>query len=54
MEPTSDGIKLHVVEDYDRHKIWVNNPLATEISKKAYYDILDEFKINDNEKKNKV
>ena len=48
-ELTSTGATIHVVEDYDRHKLWVSNPNATEISKNQYNNILKTLTINNNE-----
>lgn len=36
---TNTGATVHVVEDYDRHKIWVKYPNAKEISKKVYDEL---------------
>ncbi len=44
LELTPTGAKVHVVEDYDRHKIWVNHPNAKEISKKQYESLRETIK----------
>ena len=44
LEITPTGATVHVVEDHDRHKLWVSNPTAKEISKKQYKDLLETFK----------
>ena len=44
LEITNTGATVHVVEDYDRHKLWVSNPAAKEISKKQYEELLQAIK----------
>lgn len=36
---TKTGATVHVVEDYDRHKLWVKYPNAKEISKKVFEEL---------------
>lgn len=48
LEITATGAIIHVVEDYDRHKLWVSNPDAKEISKKQYEDLLETLKLPNN------
>ena len=48
LELTTTGATIFVIKHDDRHKLWVSNPTAKEISKKQYDNILEAIKPNNN------